>query len=970
MPLFATTEASASPKVEAVQQNTVTVKGVVTDDKGEPIVGATVIEKGNPNNGTVTDLNGSYTLKVRRGNPVVVSYVGYVSLESKGGNATLKEDLKSLNEVVVIGFGTQKKGDVTSAISSVKSEDFLQGVSVDAGKLIQGKVAGLNITTPTGDPTENSHISLRGITTLMSSTEPLVLIDGVPGDLNTVAPEDIDAIDVLKDGSAAAIYGSRGTNGVIIITTKSQRGEIKPTLEYSGYVSTASFYKKADFLTSGEIRDLIKNGESSLVDYGYDTDWLDLVTRTPISHVHNVSIRGGSTNTSYIASVNYRNIEGVIKKSDRNAVTVRGDITHRMFNQMLTINVGVINSNTKKKNIDHYIYRQAVLRHPTDRPYDDEGNYIERPIWDYHNPVALLNEFSLMDETRNMRWHANVTLTPIKNWNTKMVLSNERSNHDYGYATTFKHYQTTANNKNATAERSSWSEYNNYLELTSTYSFSLKKNNVSVMAGYNYEKNGYDDMDMTNYNFPSDLYTYNNIGQGQALLDGLATMSSSKREYTRAAYFGRITYNYDERYLLMASIRREGSSKFGENHKWGTFPAVSVGWRINKEKFFENVKFVDDLKLRAGIGVTGTEPTDSYMSLIKMTYSGYIYSNGEWIKQIQPTSNANPDLKWEKKTEYNFGLDYSLLDGRISGSVDYYIRRTNDMLWNYSVPVPPYLYGTMIANVGKMDNRGIEVQINAIPIKTNSFQWNTSVNFSHNKNKLVSLSNDKFQTNSYVDEGDTGSPIQSTTHRIEVGKPIGNFYGYKTIDITDEGIWVLQGKDGNPKAFAERDASDRTYLGNGIPKWYVNFNNTLRYKGFDMSVSMRGAFGGQILNMQRMYYENNTIAYNRLHSAFDKVYGKAVLRSEHEYVSYYIEDGDFWKIDNVTLGYTFPMQKSFLKNYVHNLRVWFSTTNLLTITGYKGMDPEVDVSGLTPGVDSRDKYPTTRTFTLGLNITF
>mgnify|MGYP002922310820 CR=1 FL=1 len=948
------------------------ISGYVRDIHGEPIIGATVLEEGT-NNGTITDFDGNYTLEISENGVLSISYIGYktetypvAQIKQPQLTVTLQEDTEVMDEVVVVGYGTQRKGDVTSAISGVKSDNFVQGVATDAGRLIQGKVAGLTITTPSGDPTEKSQIMLRGITTLMSSTEPLVLIDGVPGDLNTVAPEDIESIDVLKDGSAAAIYGSRGSNGVIIISTKNVRGEMPPSIEYSGYVSTSTIYKKPDFLTAEETRQLITAGETSLVDYGYETDWLKEITRTPISHVHNISLKGGTKNTNYIFSANYRSLQGVIKKSDRTGLTIRGDVTHRMFNNHLVITAGFLNSSIEEANLDHYIYRQAVIRNPTDCIYDENGNYVERPLFDYFNPVGLLNEYDMMNETRNMRWHSTINLTPIENWNIKLLLSSEKTNNNYGYSTTFKHYETTENGKNATAERSGWSEKTDYLELTTDYRFNLGEHAFTVLAGYNYEKGGYDNMRMYNFDFPSDLYSYNNMAQGNALLDGLAEMESSKTEYTRAAFLARLTYNFADKYLLMASIRQEGSSKFGANHKWGTFPAASIGWRINKEKFLSNVKFIDDLKFRAGIGVTGTEPTDSYMSLVKMNYNGYIFSNGEWIKQIMPSSNSNPDLRWEKKIEYNVGLDYSFLGGRINGALDYYIRRTKDMLWNYSVPVPPYLYGTMVANVGEMENKGFEFLLNFVPFRTKNFEWSSSITFSTNKNKLLSLSNDKFQTNTYFDEGSTGTPLQQTTHRIDVGKPIGNFYGYKSVDITDDGIWILENSKGERVPFEERTADDRTYLGNGLPKWYASWNNTFKYKQFDLNITMRGAFGFQILNMQRMYYENNTITYNRLHSAFDKVYGKAVLRAEHEYVSYYIEDGDYWKIDNVTLGYTVPLNNNFIKK----ARLWASASNLLTITGYKGLDPEVSTAGLSPGIDDRDKYPTTRTFTFGINLTF
>jgi hypothetical protein len=382
------------------------------------------------------------------------------------------------------------------------------------------------------------------------------------------------------------------------------------------------------------------------------------------------------------------------------------------------------------------------------------------------------------------------------------------------------------------------------------------------------------------------------------------------------------------------------------------------------------VSFIEDLKLRAGFGITGTEPSAPYMSLTRLTYSGRVLVNGEWVQQILPASNPNPDLRWEKKKETNFGLDFSAFNARVSGSVDYYIRRTKDMLWDYQVPTPPYLYGTITANVGEMENKGLEVMLNFIPVKLKNFHWNTSVNYSTNKNKLVSLSNELYKTsNDYFYTGYTGDPIQQSTHRVQIGKPIGDFWGVKTIGIDDNGVWIIEGADGNPKSITDKTEDDKQVLGNGLPKHYAAWNNTLKYKNFDLNITMRGAFGFQILNFQRMFYENPTIniRYNVLASAYDKVYDKAVLTYTQEYVSYYIEDGDYWKVDNITLGYTFDVSKV---NFLKSARIYLSGLNLATITGYKGIDPEVNRMGLSPGNDERDKYPTTRTFSFGVSLTF
>lgn len=957
---------------ETFQKN-VSIKGLVKDLSGYPIIGANILESGT-NNGTITNIDGEFILTVSNSNSViVVSYIGYKTQEIGINNRdniviTLEEDSKMFDEVVVIGYGTQKKGDVTSSVSSVKSDEFIKGSVLDAGQLIQGKVAGLSITTPSGDPTANTQIMLRGITTLKSGTSPLILVDGIPGSLNTIAPEDIESIDVLKDGSAAAIYGSRGTNGVIIITTKRVKGEMAPSIEYNGYANIQSIYKEPEMLMAEDYHRLINDGVENLTDLGYETKWLDKITRTPLSHIHNISLKGGTSNTNYILTLNYRDMQGIFKNTDRNSINVRADITHTMFNKKLKLNASLINSVTKYAGFNYSTYRQAIIRNPTDRVYDDEGNYQERSLFQYANPVGLINEYDQKNETRQMRWNLNTTYTPIKDFNIKLLLSKVQTSNNYGYSTSFKHIDTVRDQLNGTATRSANSSYSNYGELTLDYKLIREDHIFSALAGYTYEKTGYDDMYMYNYNFPSDLYSFNNIGAGNALKEGLATMRSSQNEYKRASFFGRVTYNYADRYLFMASLRRDGSSKFGANNKWGIFPAVSLGWKINNEKFLRDVKVIDELKLRAGFGVTGTEPTDSYMSLTLFTYNGYILNNGQWINQLVPSSNPNPDLKWERKNEFNFGLDYSFYNRRISGSIDYYIRRTKDMLWDYQVPVPPYLYGSILANAGTMDNRGVEVSLNVIPVQTSNFEWQSSLNFSKNKNTLKSLSNDKFSTtNSYFDIGGTGDPIQQSTHRVDIGGSIGNFYGYKTVDIDDTGAWIIENKDGELVNFGDRKASDKQYLGNGLPSWYAGWNNTFRYKNWDLNITMRGAFGFQVLNSQRMFYENPNIVYNRLKSAFDKVYGKTTLSVGQEYVSYYIEDGDYWKIDNITLGYTIPLPKS---SFIKNARVSLSGMNLLTITGYKGLDPEVNRSGLTPGIDDRDKYPTTRTFTFGLSVTF
>ena len=570
-----------------------------------------------------------------------------------------------------------------------------------------------------------------------------------------------------------------------------------------------------------------------------------------------------------------------------------------------------------------------------------------------------------------MRFKASLTYNPFEGLSFKGMYTRKSNSNIRGYYETKNHVSTTKYGSEGYASRGTENYLGNYTELTANYKKVVAEDHsFSILAGYNYEDNMTEGFWANNKYFPTDGYTYNNLEIGSGLTEGEAGMGSYKNSDKLIAFFSRVSYSFANKYLLMASLRREGSSKFGKDHKWGNFPGVSVGWRMSEEDFVKEISWIDNLKLRAGFGVTGTNVADSYNSLSSLNYSDYFYSNKEWVRKLVPARNDNPDLRWEKKEEINIGLDFGLLNGRVSGAFDFYNRKTKDALWNYDVPTPPYLYGSIMTNVGEIKNQGFEALINITPIKTRDFEWKVNLTFSTNKNELVSLSNDKFQTTNdffYPEDGYTGEPIQTTTHIVKIGGEIGNFYGLKSVDISDDGIWIIEKPNGERISAAESSTDDRQVLGNGIPKYYASWNNSLRYKNFDLNINMRGAFSYQILNFSRMFYENPTISYNTLNSAYDKVYGKAVLSDEQRYVSYYIEDGDYWKIDNITLGYTVNLKN---KDVFKNLRVYVSGLNLHTFTGYKGIDPEVKQTGLAPGNDDRDKYPTTRTFTFGVNVTF
>lgn len=978
LPTLAASETSSSPKVENVQQNEVTVKGVVKDANGEAIIGASVIEKGNAKNGTVTDIDGNYTLKVKRGATLTISYIGYISQETKGGNIILEEDLKSLNEVVVIGYGTQKKADVTSAVVSVKAEDFTKGNFNDAGDLIKGKVAGLTITRPSGDPGATTQISLRGIATVSGNAQPLVLVDGVPGSLSSVPPENIASIDVLKDASAAAIYGTRGAGGVIIITTKTGQREQRTEVTYNGYVSFSTWAKKADFMTSSDIR----AGKTTFNDEGYDTDWLDAISRVGVTQNHSISLSGGNVKTSYFGNFTYRKAEGVMKKTGNESMSVAFDMSHWMLNDMLKLNI--------KVNADQYqydvndattIYRQAVIRNPTSPIWNEDGSYNEGSLLQYWNPVSLQNEQSGKNKSQTVKMTGNLTFEPIKGWQTNLMLSKDQTINRGGNYYTSNHSLQGVNQKGSYSGSASQSGYTSeatYLELTSK--FMKNFNNVhrlDALAGYSYSEDVYDDASMWNGNFPTDYFSYYNMGLGSKLTDGQASMSSSKNSSKLIGFFGRVSYGYADRYNILASLRYEGSSKFGDNHKWGAFPSVSLGWNIMNESFMKSTKsWLNNLKLRAGWGITGVIPGSSYLSLLRYSYNGgNYYRNGKWNKGLKAASNPNPDLKWETAREFNVGIDWSVFNDRLSGSFDYYNKKTSDMLYDYTVPSPPNLYTTTTANVGEMRNTGFELMIKGVPVQTKDWRWETQATLQHNSNKLVSLSNDLYQTDNTQWLQGVGDPVTQYTHRVAVGESLGQIWSLKAVGVSNQGLFLIENpKTGQCAEFYQEMRNDYDnwyeYMGSGIPKFTLGWNNTINYKDFDLSLQCNGQFGYKIINQQRVFYENNAHAYNKLKSAADAIGGNRPLSGAQSQVvtSYYIEHGDYFKLSSLTLGYTYTPKK---KTYIQNARLYGSVYNVFTITKYKGTDPELGSDNFwTAGVDDRDKYPTVRSFTIGLNVTF
>lgn len=1001
--LWAASGNALKAETELPAQNDNVIKGKIVSSTGEEIIGASIKEKGT-SNGTISKIDGSFSLSLKSDNPVlVISFIGYKTQQVKVGSESsikvvLEEDSKMVDEVVVIGYGTQRKGDVTSAVASVKAEDFTMGKIGDAAELVKGKIAGLSIVKSSGDPNATSSIMLRGIGTITGNVSPLVLVDGVEGSLTTVAPDNIASIDVLKDASAAAIYGTRGANGVILITTKAGKRESKASVTYSSYVSLSEWYKKSDFMSTNDII----YGRTSFPYEGYDTDWLKAVTRKAgYTQNHSLSMQGGSQSSTYSANVTYSDEEGIMRKSDSRNLKAQLDFSQYAMNDILKFNVNVLYGTHKNTNNNNaYVYRQALIHNPSSPIYNADGSYYEEfSRFQYYNPVGIQNE--LIGDTRSnyMRLTGNITFEPIKGWQTNLMLSSKENGSTSENYYSSKFYSQAIGKIRGSASKSSSTGRSDNMELTSKYNFTIGKNRVSALVGYSYLYNVYDGFGAGNSNFPSESYLYNNLGQGTYLTDKdhSASMSSYKNDNTLIGFFGRATYAFDNRYNVMLSMRREGSSKFGVNNQWGSFPSASIGWTVSNESFMKDVTWVNNLKLRSGYGITGVIPDESYVSLTTFDYDSYgkhLSEDGVWTPSLKVAQNPNPDLKWETTREINLGADWAVLNSRLSGSLDLYTKKTVDLLFGYAVPVPPNMYGTTVANVGQMRNNGIEVMVNAIPVKTKDFEWNTTLTLSHNENKLLSLSNDLYVTDNFNEDGGVSDPISVPTHCLEVGHRLGDFWGLKSVGVSKDGFVLVQVSDGNggwvAKEFDTKynEQANRQRLGNGLPQVYAGWNNTFRYKGFDLGLQFTGQFGFQILNAQRAFYENNSIAYNRLKSAanwygavdasgaavIDATTGKQKLVQLSSSMSQgvwsdYIEDGDFIKLSSATFGYTFPVTGS-AKKYIQNARLYVSGQNLFCITGYSGLDPEVSNYFRAPGIDDRDKYPTIRSYTVGLSINF
>jgi len=970
-------------KQQSPQQQGLTIKGQVVDSTGEPIIGASILQKGTPN-GTITDLNGNFHLNVPLNAILTISYIGYLPQEIKVTRASISirllEDIKILDEVVVIGYGVQKRSEVTAAVASLKEDAFnTTAAPTSVLELAKGKMAGVTITSPNGtDPRADTEIQIRGISSLTGGTSPLIVIDGVPGgDLSLVQAEDVESFDVLKDASAAAIYGTRGANGVVLITTKkARRGEQKTTVEYSGYISHDYVYRSPEVLSAKEYRNYMSSNKFNsnlMTDYGANTDWIgELLDKDNLSYSHNIAVSGGNKNSSYRASAFYKEINPIAIESEQKSWGARFNSTQMAFNDKLSLQLG-ISANFRKRNLvgSNSAFEQASQRNPTLAIKDEDGKWIDdQGAFDSYNPLAdyagredYANRTTLLLSGKATYTILDgLTLSTMASWQQYDDLRRQ-------YYTSGSKYSRDFFDGAGRAEK--WDQQNitKTIETTLEYTKTFKNiHSINAIIGHSYQYHVEEGFDAWNSGFASDAFLYNNLGLGVGLTKGASygNMDSSKKDNKLAAIFGRVNYVLMGKYQFSATLRHEGSSRFGKNNRWGNFPAISTGWIISQEKFMKNLKFINNLKIRAGYGVTGNQDIGDYQYMATFTSAGvYPIEGSSWYQSYGPSRNPNPDLKWEKKQEFNIGIDFSILSNRLNGTFDIYNRKTKDLLYTYNTQNPPFVLSTIYTNVGDMTNKGFEIGLQGLAIKTKDFTWDVNATFSHQKNKLNSLSNPLYKASYKEDYEFTGVGQLGYAIRTQEGGPVGEFYGFRYAGLDENGEWLFFNKNGEAVNYRQIKTEDKTWIGNGTPKFYASLGNTFKYKGFDLTIFFRGKFGFDILNTKNMYFGNlSWLPKNVLKVATTD---NANIRASMQFSDYYIEKGDFVKLDNITLGYTVKLPEN---KYISRMRMYLSAQNLATFTGYSGTTPEVHDAGLSPGIEERTFYPTTTTIMFGLNLGF
>ena len=971
--ILASAAVSLAVSANVAAQGGYVVEGVVVDQQG-PVIGATVLEQGTQN-GVVTDLDGAYTLRVSSADATVqVSCMGYSTLSFKASavpsTVTLSEDSTYLDEVVVIGYGTLSKKELSSSIVQVDKKDFVKGSMNNAMEMLTGKVAGLNVnTTAAANPNSTSSLQVRGATSISASNDPLIVIDGVPGgSIRNLSPQDIESMTVLKDAASAAIYGTRGANGVILITTKkgSEKGIGSSSVTYDSWMGVNFAKDVPETLTADEFRRSRRGN-----DYGYSTDWYDAIMRDFSYDLNQyVSIDGATEKGSYNASVNYKRATGMDIAAAREEFGGRAAVEQKALDNKLVFNFSVNARHVNETWGNDGMFDTALNLNPTMPIYNEDGSWYQPTTsTGIKNPVSELvvntsnGARNYLLGTAGLKWNI---------WSNANQSVSTSVNYTYNYNDLKSNYYTPS-----TSSESFWSEYDgrasisyqkswvNLLEWLVNYNLSVDNHNIAFVGGYSWQQDMWENLGAENSNFTYDNMLYNSIGSGTYLGEGKASMYSGKSESRLVGVFGRANYNWNNTVFLSASLRYEGCTKFGADHKWGYFPAVSGAVEL-KNLLFEDVSWLDSVKPRVSYGVTGRSDFDAYKALSTYSSNGYYLMGSDWVTGYAPSSNANTNLGWEKLVSINAGVDFAFWN-RLRGSVEFYDRQSQDLLYNYTAPQPPFVYSSILVNVGTTENIGVELSLDYDVVKGNEFSWTTGINASWGETTLKKLSNDIYKA-SYIElYQKPGVGTNEYFFRVAEKSKIGQFYGYEYAGVDESGNMLVYDNDGNAVNASAADASWKKYIGNGTPSTFLTWNNTFRWKGFDLSMMWRGAFGFEIFNMRKYGMGLQGCGTdNVLRTAYTT---DSYIRTGGGVISsYFLEKGDYFKLENLTLGYNFNFKKD---ASVEALRIYLAAKNLCTLTKYTGNDPSiVSVNGIEPGVDTSSAYPLATTVTLGVTLTF
>ena len=1038
------------------------VTGIVTGSDDQPLAGVSVIEKGTLN-GVASDIDGKFSLTVKAEATLEFSFIGYkteeITLAPSQTTISVKlvEDYQALDEVVVVGYGTVRKSDLTGSVASVSADDFKSTVITNADQLLQGRVAGVQVTQNSGAPGGAASIRIRGASSINSSNEPLYVIDGIPfsGDgtetggfswaggtggqtkvnpLSTIAPGDIISMDVLKDASATAIYGAAGANGVVIINTRrGQKGSVR--LNYDGHVAWQQFANQIDMMNlqeyaqyQKELNELypsVEVDESFLEPslLGKGTNWQDEITRTALTHSHSISLSGGSDNFTFAASGGYMSQDGTIHGSNFERYNGRfnGDAT---VNKWLKAGGSLAFTHTEetitRQDGSDGVIMQALTMQPSVPVYDFNGNFAApssiygssgyNPLWQ----AEMQNNTLTRNRTMGNFYLA---IDPLKVLNIRAEFGFDLSdNLNQSFIPTYDFGNGIANSMNMMLQREDHSKFWIF-KTYATWNQTFKKHNVSLMAGFEAQKSAWEGVSFIKKNFSNDdVHVMTNDGE-------FDNNSGWKDSATKASVFGRLNYNFDERYLVTFTMRADGSSKFGPEHKWGYFPSAAVAWRISNEAFLRDVDIISNLKLRLGYGMVGNDNIGTYKYGSKMHTMVTALGTGYFVENI-----SNPNLKWEASEQYNIGIDFGMWNNRLSLTADVYQKDTKDLLLQLSVPSylgtsgNPDKAGWEIqmpySNIGKVRNRGVDIAINAVPVETKDFRWSSSVNFSLNRNEVLALNDDAQVL--YYGVGTYFSAAFSTASIVKVGQPMGVFYGYQTDgyftnedDVLSSAVQVEDGNNPGQNLFNKTqgvyvgdikfrdtnkdgvvDAKDQTVIGDPNPDFTYGWNNSFTYKDFELQIGLTGVQGGDILNIARYrtealnnQWDNQSVrVIDRAQIATDAsgapyLANAATARTpraamndingNNRMSNRWLEDGSYLRIQNITLGWNVP-KRWISKAGFQSLKVYCTLQNLYTWTNYSGYDPEIGAFNQSAAMQNYDmgRYPSPRMYILGVNIGF